>query len=205
MRNSAWILAGALALTLATAMGADGDGSVAVANQPAWARWQSRLSLGVTSNPGPPGVQGLARRLGSASLMGDYYFSRWLSSPGQLGGFRATSGLIFGPRSMMSTGQPGRADSTGFSVASREFALTPMPYTGDSASDNATLPYLGLGYTGQSLRSGWGFSADLGLFARSAGSVVRLGRTVSGSQTLDDAIRELRMTPLLQLGVSYAF
>ncbi len=33
----------------------------------------------------------------------------------------------------------------------------------------------------------------------------RLGRSLSGAQSLDDAVREMRMTPLLQLGVSYAF
>jgi len=76
-----------------------------------------------------------------------------------------------------------------------------MPYTNDVAGDNATLPYLGIGYTGLSPRNGWGFSADLGLVAKNPGNALRAG----GGQSLDEMIRDMRMTPLLQLGVSYAF
>ena len=64
-----------------------------------------------------------------------------------------------------------------------------------------TLPYVGIGYTGLAPRSGWGFSADLGLIAKSPGNSPRIG----GGPSLDDQIRDMRMTPLLQLGVSYAF
>ena len=75
-----------------------------------------------------------------------------------------------------------------------------MPYTSDTTGDNATLPYLGFGYTGLSARSGWSFSADLGLVAQTPGGI-----KVIRSQSLDDAVREMRLAPLLQLGVSYAF
>ncbi|HEY9240222.1 MAG TPA: hypothetical protein VIP10_15360, partial [Burkholderiaceae bacterium] len=73
------------------------------------------------------------------------------------------------------------------------------------AAETTTVPYLGVGYTNLSVRSGWSFSADLGLVAQGNGSLGRLGRSLSGAQSLDDAVREMRMTPLLQLGVSYAF
>lgn len=59
-------------------------------------------------------------------------------------------------------------------------------------------PYVGVGYSGASARHGWGFNADLGLAAQSPGAL-RLG------QRLDDAVRELRLQPLLQLEVSYRF
>jgi hypothetical protein len=35
--------------------------------------------------------------------------------------------------------------------------------------------------------------------------MVRLGRVVGGSQSLDDLVRELRLSPVLQFGASYAF
>ena len=37
------------------------------------------------------------------------------------------------------------------------------------------------------------------------GNALRLGRALGGGQSLDDAVRELRIAPLLQVGVSYAF
>jgi len=204
MRNSAWMLAGAFALTALPGMAADGDGTMPGSGQLPWARWQGRLSLGTTSSPWRPGADTPAPTLSSASLMGDYYFSRWLTGPQGLGGFRATSGLIFGPRSLLSTGQPGFATGGAFSIGSRASGRAAMPYPGDPASDSTTLPYFGFGYTGLSPRSGWSFSADLGLVAQ-GGSAARLGRSLSGSQSLDDAVRDLRMTPLLQLGVTYSF
>ncbi len=66
-----------------------------------------------------------------------------------------------------------------------------------------TQPYLGLGYTGLALNGDWGFSADLGL-ALNAGAT-RLGSAVFGNSSLDSAMRELRFSPVLQLGVRYAF
>ena len=205
MRNSAWMLAVALAFTALPGLAADADGAVLGAGQLPWARWQGRLSLGTTSSPWRPGADTPAPALSSASLMGDYYFSRWLTGPQGLGGFRATSGLIFGPRSAPSTGQPGFATGGAFNIGSRPVGRAATPYPGDAASDNATLPYVGVGYTGLSVRSGWSFSADLGLVAQGAGGTARLGRSLYGSQSLDDAVRELRMTPLVQLGVTYAF
>jgi predicted membrane channel-forming protein YqfA (hemolysin III family) len=53
------------------------------------------------------------------------------------------------------------------------------------------------------LRGGWGFSADLGVAAQNGGNQ-RLMRSLM-SQSLDDTLRELRFTPVLQLGVSYRF
>ena len=75
----------------------------------------------------------------------------------------------------------------------------------DGATDSATLPYLGVGYSGLSLRGGWSFSADLGLVAFAPGNAVKLGRVIGGTQGLDDLLRDLRMSPVIQLGVSYSF
>ena len=206
MCKTAWMLVGSISLAVAApVMAADGEGLSPSSGQLPWARWQGRLSLGVNATPWRLGVESPALKLSSASLMGDYYFGRSLTGSGRLGGFRATSGLIFGPRGVLSAGQPSQASGNTFSIGSHLLGQTPMPYTTDAAGDNATLPYLGFGYTGLAARSGWSFSADLGLVAQSPGNAVRLGRVVSGGQSLDDVVRDMRMAPLLQFGVSYSF
>jgi hypothetical protein len=190
MRKTVWNLATVIGLIATPAMAMEGDSLSLNPDQLAWARWQGRLSLG-TASP---------IKVSSASLMGDYYFGRSLVGPGSAGGFRATSGLIFGPRTSLAAGQPGFAAGSAFSIGSRLFGQAAMPYTSDTTGDNATLPYLGVGYTGLSARSGWSFSADLGLVAQTPSGI-----KVIRSQALDDAVREMRLAPLLQLGVSYAF
>ena len=45
----------------------------------------------------------------------------------------------------------------------------------------------------------------VGLMALNAGSAVRFGRLLSGTQSVDELVRDLRLTPVLQLGVSYSF
>ena len=205
MRNTIWMLAGALALATASAMAAEGDGPAPDPDHVSWARWQGRLSLGTASPAWAIGVERPALKLSSASLMGDYYFGRPIAGSSPLGGFRATSGLIVGPRGVLSTGQPGLAAGNPFSIGSRLFGQTSMPYAVDATNENVTLPYLGLGYTGLAARSRLSFSADLGLVAQGPGSAVRFGRVFSVGQSLDDMIREMRLAPLLQLGVSYSF
>ncbi|MEP7102395.1 MAG: hypothetical protein ABI781_17930 [Burkholderiales bacterium] len=201
MQTTAWMLAGAMALPFTAAIAADG----AAPGQPTWARWQGRLSLGSTSTPWRLGADSPVPKFSSASLMGDYYFGRSLASPALLGGFRATTGLMVGPRSMFSAGQPSLTTGNPFSVGSRTFGQAVAPYTSDPAGDAGTATYLGVGYTGLAVRSGWSFSADLGLLAQGAGAAARWGRSLNNSQSLDDAIRQMRMTPLLQLGASYSF
>lgn len=202
MRKTVWMFAASatLAAMAGPARAADGDGVSLNPDQLPWARWQGRLSLGTTaSDTWRPGLE--STRVGSVSLMGDYYFGRSLAGPGSAGGFRATSGLMFGPRALLtSTGQPGLSAGHSFSIGSRLFGQTAMPYTNDAAGDNATLPYLGVGYTGLSAPGGWSFSADFGLLAQSPG-----GLKLVRSQSLDDAVREMRLAPLVQFGVSYAF
>ena len=198
MRKTVWTLVGMAALaampTLANA--ADGDSLTLNPDQLPWARWQGRLSLGAE----PHSWRSDAGRPSTASLMGDYYFGRSLVGPAGAGGFRATSGLIFGPRTLLSTGQPGLSAGNPFSIGSRLFGQTTMPYANETLGDNATLPYLGVGYTGLALHNRWSFSADLGLVAQSPGGI-----KVIRSQSLDDMVREMRLAPLVQLGVSYAF
>jgi len=103
-------------------------------------------------------------------------------------------GAVFGP------GQATTPGTFGFGSVSRGASSTLADVNGESTQ---TLPYVGIGYSGSSLRGGWGFNADLGLAAQNSGQQ-RLARSIT-SQSLDDTLRELRLTPVLQLGVSYRF
>ena len=170
-----------------------------------WARWQGRLSLGSAAplwRGGVPVSDTSSPKLNRISLMGDYFLSA--TPAGNIGGLRATGGVILGPRAQPWIGQPGWGGSS-FSIGRRLFEPSSMPYANDAGTDVATLPYLGVGYTGLAARGAWNFSADLGLIAQRPGNVGRLGRALGGSQSLDDAVRDLRLAPLVQVGVSYSF
>jgi hypothetical protein len=183
---SRWL--GVVAFAATAAHAASGDGLQAQLDSRAWEGIKGRLTLS-TAAPmrtefGNP--DGDALKINSLSVMGDYYFSRPLL--GNAGGLRATSGLLLGPRASLWS-SPAAMDRR---------------VTADAGADNSTTPYLGVGYTGLSSKGGWGLSADLGLMAMPRSSV-RLGKVFNGTQSLDDAMRDLRFAPLLQLGVSYSF
>jgi hypothetical protein len=145
-------------------------------------------------------VESATLRPRSAALFGDYYVSRPFF--GSAGGMRLTSGLVTGPRgAVFGPGQAMAPSPFGFSAVSRGPASS-MPADANGEGTQ-TLPYVGIGYSGSSVSGGWGFSADLGIAAENAGNQ-RLMRSLM-SQSLDDTLRELRLTPVLQLGVSYRF
>ncbi len=190
----------------ASAAGAVEGGGLQAPDTSAWPRWQARLSIG-TDTPLhrslANAVAAQPQRLRSLSLVGDYYFdiARDLAPSG--GGFRATSGLLLGARSGLLLPTSTSAGG-GFAVDQRRVAaLADLPGA-DASTDTSTVPYVGLGYTGLAGKSGWGFSADIGLMALNPGSAVKFGRMLNG-QSLDDLLRDLRLSPVLQLGVSYSF
>lgn len=197
--RTAWVLAVSLAtLPTMAALAADGL-STPSAGQAVWPQWQGRLALGTLASDwridaSTPDAGGL--KLGGLSLMGDYYFLP-MALPGTTGGFRATSGLVHGARPALWAGTPGIAAPRTLGLDRQTVAL--------DGSVPVTLPYLGFGYTGLSARGGWSFSADLGVMAYNPGPAVRFGRVFTGGQTFDELMRELRVAPVLQLGVSYAF
>lgn len=72
----------------------------------------------------------------------------------------------------------------------------------------ASAPYLGLGYSSPAKWAGFTLSADLGLAAETlpvSAASAGLGRALLGVQGADTSRRELRLSPVLQLGVRYAF
>ncbi len=195
-------LAGFCALAHATG---GGGGLTVNADEFQWPRWQGRLSVGMASTSNRTYETSASPTLGSLSLMGDYYLTGSLLGPKRAGGFRATSGVVIGPRAQ-AWGAPPTASLGGvFSVDRRVFGQGPAVPVGDASTDSPTLPYLGVGYTGLSPRGGWSFHADLGLVSLSPGGAVKLGRVFTGTQSLDDTLHDMRWSPVLQLGVSYSF
>jgi hypothetical protein len=122
-----------------------------------------------------------------ARLFGDYYLTGPGFGAGQVsGGLRLTSGLAFGP------------------AAAAEGSYWQLPSAGAAGHDRA-LPYLGVGYTGLSARAGWGFTADIGLGGLRPGEQFRFGRSGPSAAQVENVLNDLRLAPVLQLGVSYAF
>jgi len=179
----------AAALMMSTAA-AWADGGLGLNNDVfGWPRIQGRLALGAATDV----------RLGSASLMGDYYLTGPLVARDRLsGGLRATSGLVMGPRSALLS-NPALPPSLASPFSLSRLSGT-SPVSTDGSLDVGAAPYLGIGYTGVATKGGLSFSADLGLAALNTGPGLRLSRAPSG-QGLDD----LHVTPVLQLGLSYSF
>jgi len=189
-------------LVAAAAAWADGGITLHPDFEP-WPRLQARVALVPLSYRADAMQSDSTTTSLGGRLLGDVYVTDSLLGRRSTGGLRATSGLLVGPRAVAlgagSLGLPG-ADSLSVDRRLGNWLL-PDP----SADATATLPYLGVGYTGLSPSGGWGFSADLGIVALNPGPGLRLGRAVNGSQPLDDLLRELRLRPMLQLGVTYSF
>jgi len=164
-------------------------------DQTPWPRWQARVGL-TTTAPLHADLGLASGQLQGARLLGDYYFATPNFGLTRMsGGFRATSGLLLSPRG------PSLSMATVPGVGGM-LSVSQQASTADPSADPAhTVPYLGFGYTGLSTKGGWGFTADVGLMALNPGSGLRLGR----GQSLDDVVRDMRLTPVLQLGVSYSF
>jgi hypothetical protein len=175
------------------------DGLLPPQPQNVWPQWQARITVSTTTLA-PVTLTGdtaLRNAVQSGSVLSDYYFAPGLKLPASMGGLRATSGLMFGPRGLATSGAPARAGGLALQNGA-------SPLASDSSADN-TVPYLGLGYTGLALKGGWGFTADLGLVAENPSGAGRVGRAIFGNQSFDSALRDLRFSPVLQVGVSYAF
>jgi hypothetical protein len=144
----------------------------------------------------------------AASLSGDYYFSAQITdAPRPRSGFRASSALLIREPgiSLSDLAWSTRSSST-FGAATPlglpNLALGP---TDASAYSVSAMPYVGLGYSDYSLKNGWGFWADVGLVVQSPGNAVGVGRVLFGAQSAEELMRELRMAPMVQLGVNYSF
>ena len=196
MRAKPWISAATLSTIALWAGSAIAEGLSTDADRVPWARFDARvLPLGAPqwkSELAPYERSGL--KLGRLGIVGDMYFGSGVASS-EHGGFRATGGLVAGTRQF----------SSATSLDRRAISPPGVASTSDPAIDSSTVPYLGVGYSNAWPKSGWRLSADLGLVSYSPGSATGVGRVLGGSQSLDDLVRDLRLAPVLQLGVSYSF
>ena len=198
MKVAKLLLATLFAITPPGAAWSQSEGLSAHPDSVPWPRWQARLSVGSMpwwrGDIAGPDAYGL--KPASLGLMSDYYFARSGAADGSASGFRATGGLVVGHQPSLWMVSPAMSGSPLLS-ADRRLA-------GDAA-DNSTLPYVGVGYSGLSGRNGWNFSADFGLVGLPGRNAIRLGRAFNGSPGLDEQVRDLRLSPMLQVGVSYSF
>ncbi|MDN3544024.1 hypothetical protein QWZ02_06145 [Kinneretia asaccharophila] len=168
-------------------------------------RWQARVQLSSLEDTGG------GRSLLSANLLGDYYiFNNTDASNRYQGGLRTTGGLMIGTRALSESSSglalrnPDLGQRASLLLGQRRISQLGPSLPG-AESDYATRPYLGIGYTGQSLRGSWGFSADLGLIKLSYRDQLRLGRSPGGAQSLEDLLLDIRLRPVVQLGFNYSF
>jgi hypothetical protein len=177
------------------------------ADQVPWPKLQARIGLATSPGPLTPLLTDLTLAPGASAVqggrvLGDYYFLGGGLSLGSArinGGFRATSGVLLGSHgasfSMPTVPRQGLALSASHQIVPLGSSLVDL-----NPDASHTVPYLGVGYTGLSAKGSWGFTADLGLMALNPGSTSNLAR-----QSLDDTLRDMRITPVVQLGVSYSF
>lgn len=190
-----------LLLLLTTAAAQAGDG-LRLAPEVATdgPRWQWRIGVDIDLDGESSATYRPSQR-GTPLVLGDYLRapSRWqVLGQSWEGAPRATAGLLADPAPTL----PG---DLGWRPGPTSTGLSPgLSLDGRAGGSSPLLwPYLGVGYTGLSRRSGWGFSADVGFIARppSAGD----GAAVHGEMGVEETLRRIRLDSLLRLRVQYAF
>jgi hypothetical protein len=175
---------GALLLALPVAQAA--DGLQVPAAESVWPQWQARVTLQAAAPSAlalgplalmPPAESGVSRQVRAGAVLGDYVFA----AP-RFGQFRATSGLMLG---------------------STAGASAWLPWS--SGGESASRPYLGLGYSGSAWLPGLSLVADVGLVSENFSALGQWARAAAGSQSFDQTLREMRWTPVLQIGLRWAF
>ncbi len=193
------ILSLTLTLPLAAPLASSAsDGLVAKAPEALWPQWQARIAV-QTAAVSPLLLSQLLdgsaapRVWQGGSVFGDYYFA----SP-SYGSFRASGGLMTG----LQGGTPMLATQAGPRLG------VSVQGSGNAAASSVenpgTVPYLGFGFTGGG-GIGLSVTADLGLVAERPGAAIGVGRAIFGNQGFESALREMRLAPVLQVGVRYTF
>jgi hypothetical protein len=159
-----------------------------------WPQWQARVQLQTSTLL--PSESGTVQEIRGGAVLGDYLL---LQPP--FGVFRATGGIVSGSLAGTPLYKALPGQSLGLSLQGNGLRPKLLPV----AEAPQPLPYLGLGFSSAHLGVGLSVSADVGLVAQSLGSGIDLGRALLGHQGVDRAWRELRLSPMVQLSVRYAF
>ncbi len=189
--NSRWFL---LALALAAVPGQAADGLSAAQSETSWPSWQARIYLhtGATASL----ASGTGQELKGGAVLGDYFLAKRT-----FGVLRATSGIVAGSLAGAPLYKSSPGQLLGIAVQSTGLQPRLLPL----AEQPSPLPYLGLGFSTAAVSSGLSVSADFGLVAQNPGHSIDLGRALLGNQGVERAFRELRLAPMAQLSVRYAF
>ena len=178
-----------------------------------WPQWQARLSLQTAplasallySDRSTQAGLSTQRGVQGGALLGDYYFARPL-----MGQLRASGGLMFGPLGGAPHGfastqlaVPGSALPNRLGLSLLGAATPASKWTASESTE--TVPYVGLGYSGSWWRDSLSLTADLGMVSERPTAAGNVGRAVFGNQGMNQALRDLRLSPVLQLGMRYAF
>jgi hypothetical protein len=193
----------ALTLSVLPLTAMAGNGLVPPAADTLWPRWHARIAVqgAQTSTHSISSLaEGRSSLLGlqGGALLGDYHFAqRWF------GVFRASGGLLMGVHGGAPVLSADIGTRLGLTVLRGE-SQAPLP--GAYASDSTdTVPYLGVGFSSDLWKNALSVTADLGLVASQPSAALGVGRALFGNQGMERAMREMRIAPLLQLGVRYAF
>jgi len=181
---------------------------LALKGQTQWRQWEGRIGAVIDRPINPvrdsfvlaqPMQAGLQMR--SMHVLSDYYVG---------GGFRATVGLVSGEsgQAWWSSGDTGG----GLNLSLQHIDSLGAP-VGLGQQRGLTLPqpnaYVGAGYStrlsGQQQSEAWHLNADFGLINTSGANGTSLSRILQGDRTLDEAIRTMRMRPVVKVSVGYAF
>lgn len=205
----AWLVA---ALAAVGAVAGPGDaqanqGLVATAGEWLWPQLQARITVQTAvltrvalSGPSDTGLPA-ARGVQGAAVLGDYVFA----APA-FGNFRATSGVMLGTPAGAPVLEATANSRLGMTMLDGGYgSYGNYGNYGKGTDGPSTLPYLGLGYSSPALWRSLSVSADVGLVAGRPAGLSGLGRAMLGNQAMDAAVRDLRLAPVLQLGVRYSF
>lgn len=206
MNHARWVSALALAAVATTAAAADGLKVTSADAFWSGVRANIRLNATLAAATPPLGLQAwpdAGAQPAGAAIVGDYYFSA--AGPDERQprtGFRASSALLIRqPGVSLSELAWSSRGAASFGIPSRVSLSSVSAGFADASDRVITQPYLGIGYSGMLPKSGWGYWADIGMVVQNPGGVFGLGR----AQGFDDVLRELRLAPLVQVGVNYSF
>lgn len=173
-----------------------------------WQHWEARIGAVIDRPINPvrdnfvlaqPMQAGLQMR--SMHVLSDYYVG---------GGFRATVGLVSGEAGQAWWSSGDNGGGLNLSVQHIDSLGAPV---GLGQQRGLTLPqpnaYVGAGYSTRLSNTQqsevWRFNADFGLINTSGANGTSLSSILQGERTLDEAIRTMRMRPVLKVSVGYAF
>lgn len=189
-----------LSLGFATTAACAGQGLAVPAATDLWPQWQARITV-LATGPSSMSTAPLAdsgagpRALHGGALLGDYTFA----TP-SFGRFRASGGLMSGHLGGLPLANASAGPRLGVAVVS-----SAAPAWAPGSETPSTLPYLGLGFSGAAWLDGLALTADVGIVAERPSAATGLGRALFGNQGVERSLRELRLAPVMQLGVRYTF